>query len=278
MDKLKIYNGLVIACKILFVLAGLGVLAGIKEGEWSAGILLALIFAIPGCICFGICCKIEKDYNDACKAETQKKLNEKKAMYESVLPIAESAYEDIRATLEKPEKTEIIRVLRYSTVDELLLAQADGDYWKDLTKHCHIWIHVNDEFESLSTLCLLETIGEFRSFVNDWPHVFTDNKDVNQYVYRKYIPFRDINQFRVYGNISQSISVFGGETGSYTGVSVNGIGFGEVQHNPVRIANNIHDNRFVVLHYKNVFDDADVILFPISELHKLIKLIPQFEK
>lgn len=200
-------------------------------------------------------------------------LDEKLDTYESVKSTAYEAYQKVCNILEKPVQTCRIDTLLSESLQEITELQAEGVFWKNLTRQCDCWTAVNKE-TNVGAFCIIETIECFDEKVARLPNSFKTDENSFRNVWRKYIPFTNVLFFTVIGDVSLTSTVTGGDA-TYRGVCVNGIGIGEWEVDPIQIQNKEHDNRMVALVYTDHGEEC-LLFFPIEELPRLQFLLPQF--
>lgn len=222
--------------------------------------------------------KREKHYlivRDLEHKQRMQALDEKLDTYESVKATAYEAYQKVCNILEKPVQTHRIDTFLSDSLQEITELQAEGDFWKTLTRQCECWTEGNAE-TYVGALCIIETIECFDEKVARLPNSFKTDKDSCRNVWRKYIPFSNILFFTVIGDVSLTSTVTGGDA-TYHGVSINGVGIGEWKVDPIQIQHKEHDNRMIALVYKDHGEECS-LFFPIDILPKIQALIPQFSQ
>ncbi len=208
--------------------------------------------------------------------QRMKKLDERLNAYNSVKDIASAAYHKVCDMLRKPEHTYHIEVFANESFQEICEQQAEGDWWKTLTRPCECWIDMKSKEHNIGSFCLLETFENFDAKVSRLPDFFKSDEEAFRNVWRKCIPFSDILYYTIIGDVSVTSSVSGGDA-TYHGVTVNGIGFGEWDVDPIQIHHKEHDQRMVTLLFTDCGEECS-LFFPVGMLPRLRLLIRQFEK
>lgn len=260
-----------IVMKILLGLSALGFVAGILQGELLAGILCALIFLVPAGILFIISYHQEKKAEEKRKSEVNTKLQEKQDRIAKVLPMVKSVYDTVYASMGCRSQVEHIDILWFNSIAELNEHQRNGDYWKSCVRNCHIWISNCGDANGERTLYLLETYERVVNAVTTLPHAFETEHDVDSMIWRRVIPFSSIIGLESLGNVSQTTKITGGENITYRGISINGIGFGQFEIDPIKIEQEFRDTRFVALKYTD--GSEQLLMFPREEIPKLLKIL-----
>lgn len=190
-----------------------------------------------------------------------------------VAPMIESFYTTLMSEYPKPDCILSVNIIRARNTNDLeTLKNNLPDEWSTCTDHFDCWI--KDD-----VLYIILPKDEALAKARNTPAAYdTDEKICNAFRHWA-IPFDSILYYKAVGEVIQTERIVGGGNISYTGVSVNGIGFGELKHDPVITAPEIHDDRYVVLYYQ---EDAEkplqTIYFCYDALDTLIRLIPQFER
>lgn len=261
-----------IALKILLGLSALGLIAGVLQGEILAGVLCALIFLLPAGIIFIIAYNREMKAEESRKKSVNAKLQEKQDHVNKILPMVKRVYDMTYTLMKCKPQAEHIAILRFNSIADLKAQQEDGDFWKACVRDCYMWISngLNDNSEYM--LCLLETYEAVVNTVMTLPQIFATENDVKSLIWRRVIPCTSITGLESLGDVSQKAKITGRENITYRGISINGIGFGQFEIDPIKIEQEFRDTRFVALKY-TIDNSEQMILFPREEISKLLQIL-----
>lgn len=198
---------------------------------------------------------------------------ERQKEYDLVAPMIESFYSSLMNTWHEPEIKLSAKVIRAKNASDLAsIKEILPDEWSTWADNCDCWIGEN-------TLYILLPLRQALAMAHESPFAYnTKDKICNSFPHWA-IPFENIHYYQAAGDVLHTEKIVGGGNISYTGVSVNGIGFGEIKHDPITTSSELHDSRYVVLYYR---DDAahpmQTIYLCYDSLDTLVRLIPQYEK
>lgn len=206
-------------------------------------------------------------------------MEEKRIKFESAKPNIQAAHEKWCQCFKKPAQTQTIKILNYSSFEQVLAAQNEDDLWNAFPRICDCWIGTNDLLEK-PCFYILDTHQYIESRAQSFPDHFTTPDMAFSQFFRLMMTMNDIVSYTVVGNIFSTQHVSGGNIGHFIGASVNGIGFGEfVGGSPLKVENNLHDHRFILLSFHDYRDDKNgeisTLFFTIDSLEVLLSLIPQ---
>ena len=263
---------LLLASKILGYLTVLGFIAGVFTGEFLVGILTALLFAVPAAICIIISLILDKKEQKIDEEIFAAERQEKELKYEENKNIALEAYEKVCDVIHKPAITYPIEIFTFTSDIEMEILQSKGQWWKNSVRTCDCWLLMVSEEYKVGALCFLESFGSFDRKVRTKPNEFSDIETSVGHVWREIIPIHDIIGLSIVGDVETTSTVSGGDA-KYLGVSVNGIGFGEWQVDPVRVRHDIHDKRVLELKYNNDENEIRSIYFPLESADVLEQIM-----
>lgn len=198
---------------------------------------------------------------------------EREREYNLVIPMIDEFYAAILATWQMPSNTLIAGVIRAKSANDLgSLKEILPNEWTTWADDCNCWT-------AEDTLYIVLPQSEALAKAKNTPAAYNTEEKICSAFPHWAIPFDCIRYYKAVGDVIQTERIVGGGNVSYTGVSVNGIGFGELKHDPVISAPEIQDDRYIVLYYQ---EDAEkplqTIYFCYDALNTLIRLIPQFER
>lgn len=221
--------------------------------------------------------RIQNKHSQKIVAEYEEKQRqrdiEREREYALVDPLVENFYSSILTEWKKSNDILSVKVIRAKTANDLeKVKEILPDEWTSWADDCDCWI--KDD-----VLYILLSQRQALTNARSTPTAYNTEEKIRSSFPHWAIPFDNIHYYKVVGNVFQTEKVVGGGNASYTGVSVNGIGFGELQHDPVITMSEINDSRYVVLYYRdNAESPLQTVYFCYDSLDTLIRLIPQFEK
>ncbi len=206
------------------------------------------------------------------KKQQQRDL-ERQNEYDLVAPMIASFYSSLMNTWCDPKIKLTAKVIRAKNASELeKIKEVLPDEWSTWADICDCWIGENKLYILLPLSQALATAYESPFAYN------TKDKICNGFPHWA-IPFENIHYYKAVGDVLHTEKIVGGGNVSYTGVSVNGIGFGEIKHDPITTLSELHDSRYIVLYYRNDAESPlQTIYFCYDSLDALVRLIPQYEK
>lgn len=157
------------------------------------------------------------------------------------------AHQHISNVFEKPDDAEYVFVMNKS-----------GTY------PCECWV---DQMRTM--FFLLRLCNSVESDIKN------NGTDMSAALYWKGIALSDIQYIRTGGRVFDSVSQVSGGSGGYLGVSVGGIGFGELKYKPAVYKTETHDSRTVDLYFTNNGGEVERIPFTHGSLEALLKVIPE---
>ena len=190
-----------------------------------------------------------------------------------VAPMIESFYTTLMSEYPKSDCILSANIIRARNTNDLeTLKNILPDEWSTCTDRFDCWI--KDD-----VIYIILPKDEALAKARNTPAAYDTDEKICSAFRHWAIPFDSILYYKAVGDIFQTERIIGGGNVSYTGVSVNGIGFGELKHDPVITKSEINDSRYVVLYYRgNAESPLQTIYFCYDSLDTLIRLIPQFEK
>lgn len=256
--------------KALLVLALLGFIAGIFNASFLAAILCALLFLIPAGIIFMILYFRETKAELAKKQDRDFRLQKKKEAIDDIMKFIKPVYDRVYEAMGCNPYTRSLYIFTYQNVAEFCALQSEGEFWRNLTRDCYCWLKKDTETGEY-LLCLLESFDNVVASINRLPSAFDSEENAMAMIWRRIIPVNSILRLESIGGISQSTSVTGGDKITYRGISVNGIGFGEYDYDPIEIEYKTKDTRFAALRYNDGIEQT--LLFPLDSIQTLIDTI-----
>ena len=221
--------------------------------------------------------RIQNKHSQIIVAEYEEKQRqrdiERERDYDLVAPLVENFYSSILTERKTSNNMFSVKVIRAKTANDLeKVKEILPDEWTSCADDCECW--VKDD-----VLYILLPKSQALVNAHNTPTAYNTEEKICSAVPHWVIPFGNIHYYKVVGNVFHTKKVVGGGNVSYTGVSVNGIGFGELKHDPVITMSEINDSRYVVLYYRdNAESPLQTVYFCYDSLDTLIRLIPQFEK
>ncbi len=245
-------------------------------------IVIVLIVVMIAVVFIWLCLQGKKELRQKQKEHDEKfsqAMEERTRQYERFYPIVDRKYKELCKLFEKPNQTTMINVSKFTSFSEIESAQQEcGSSWVGISRTCDMWR--TKVMDIVDVLYILETYDAVDKNLKQFIHVYAANglneENADSIIYRKIVPVNDILFFEAIGDIEYRNIVSGGGNATYFGMSVNGIGFGEIKHDPIDIKTISEDKRAVVLYYKNEDGEGNMLFFPLSELSKLIQLLPEY--
>lgn len=245
-------------------------------------IVIVLIAVMIVVVFIWLCLQGKKELRQQQKEHDEKfsqAMEERTRQYERFYPIVNRKYKELCKLFEKPNQTTMVNVSKFTSFPEVESAQREcGNSWIGINRTCDMWR--TKITGMVDVLHILETYEAIDKDLKQFVHIYTANglneENVDNIIYRRIIPVSSILFFEAIGDIEYRNIVSGGGNATYFGISVNGIGFGEIKHDPIDIKTISEDKRAVVLYYKNEDGEGDMVFFPLSELSKLIQLLPEY--
>lgn len=218
----------------------------------------------------------ERKMADICTEYAEKERQrdlEMQHIYTLVAPMIEDFYATFLSEYPNPDYILSANIIRSRNANELeKLKNILPDEWTNCSDRFECWTKDN-------ALYIILPKDDALTKARHAPAAYNTQEKICSAFAHWAIPFDNIHYYKVVGNVFQTEKVVGGGNASYTGVSVNGIGFGELKHDPVITRSEIKDSRYVVLYYRdNAESPLQTIYFCYDSLDTLIRLIPQFEK
>lgn len=182
-------------------------------------------------------------------------------------------YAEICENWHRPDDPLSADRLRFQTEADLQHAQATlPNEWFMWADNCDCWL-CNE------MLYFLEQFSSIKESAENFPEQFDTEEKIESSLFHISIPLENIHYFKENGELIRSQRTVLPASTSYTGVSVNGIGFGDVTHTPEVTVPRLLDSRYVTLYYRIEGKSAlQTLYFGHDSLETLIRLIPQFEK
>lgn len=175
----------------------------------------------------GIVMRKVKDPLIVLRAEIDKKNDEKEQHYAKyVLPVLEKAHYSLCKELEKPNSPLMLDVFAFK--DEIELQQTQiklPDQWSNWPNTCYCWTN-NGVFY------ILETLESVEKRAKICPDHYKTLESAKSQIRNLLIPIDSIHYYKVKGDVVRSERTLIPPDISYSGISVNGIGFGEVKTTP----------------------------------------------
>lgn len=213
-----------------------------------------------------------KDFAECEEKERQRDI-ERQHQFTLVATMIEDFYDTLLSEYPKPDCILSANIIRARNTNDLeTLKNILPDEWLTCTDRFDCWIKDN-------VLYIILPKDEALAKARNTPAAYNTDEKICSAFRHWAIPFDSILYYKAVGDIFRTERIIGGGNISYTGVSVNGIGFGELKHDPVITMSEINDSRYVVLYYQdNAENPLQTIYFCYDSLDTLIRLIPQFEK
>lgn len=193
-----------------------------------------------------------------------------------VEPIAHAGYQRLCNEWNMPENPLTVELLAVETEKELLELQMKlPEQWCNWPYICHCWA-TGDMFYILETEASVSMGMKSESFLSDTEYKVTEQlKQIKRFA----IELNDIHYFKQKGELIRSQRTIVGGEAAYTGATVNGIGFGEVNYRPPLTVPDMKDSRYIVLYYhQQGVAELQTLYFGYDTWDMLVRIIPQFEK
>lgn len=217
--------------------------------------------------------QLHREVEELEKKATAKKVAQLKLYSETVETNLLTFYTNLYTEWRKPNQATVVTLLRFRAQSDLNHAQVTlPDEWMLWSDSCLCWANCN-------TLYLLMDKDRAIEQAKQRPAHYGNMDMIATQVPHKAIPFENIHYYKVCGELFQYTETLHTGGMSYSGASVNGIGFGEVSYTPPVTAQKKNDKRYIVLYYQEENQaELQTLYFPYDALDTLIRVIPQFEK
>ena len=214
--------------------------------------------------------KVLEEYDARKKAEENVRMRQ---YTDSVEIHLNDFYSSMITQWNKPQNPLTVDILRYKSEKEIAHAQSSiPNEWFLFADSCECWIF-NDMFY------ILEQMDKASEKAKSNPESFDSPDKISESIVHIVIPLSNIHYFKSNGMLTQSERTVIPGSVSYTGVSVNGIGFGEVKHTPELTVPDLKDSRYITLYYRvEETDELQALYLGYDSLDTLICVLPQFEK
>jgi len=191
----------------------------------------------------------------------------------TIEPILAQAYQTLCQNFQQPDHFLTVDILNVTSEKELqFLQQQLPEQWCAWPVTCSCWVNS-------STLYILETFDSCVSKAKLSPDLYATLEMAQDQIKHISIPLDAIHYYKAKGDIIRSQRTAVHENTSYSGISVNGISFGEVKTTPALILPKILDTRYIVLYYQtHGEDELQALYFGYDSLDALIRIIPQHER
>lgn len=257
------------------VLGGIGFIYGLLQSGFLVGLLTSLVFFIPAIVCLLVALKYEKE----ALAQEQEQLDSEEklrtALIAQNLQHAVTAYAILGKLYNKQENVYQLDVFHYNSIDAIQIIRNDNRSWQDYLRKCDCWIAPPQSNQQNGSLVIIETSEEVAAKVGQRPENFSDVECATNAIWHVHIPLNQIIHYSIVGNINATSNVHGGDF-TYRGLSLNGIGFGTTEIDPITIEHQISDDRMIELVYMENCS-AERILFQPDALPVLRTLIPKLK-
>lgn len=192
--------------------------------------------------------------------------------FDTVAPILQSTYQDCCDVLGKPEGTLTLDVLTVTNEKELEEIQKKlPEQWNNWPDGCHCWVKDRAFY-------ILETFNAAEEKAKRSPDAYDTPEKIKRRLRNIAIPLDKIHYYKAKGELIHSQRAVLPASASYSGVSMNGVGFGEIETTPEIAVPQIFDTRYIVLYYRsNDVDELQTLYFGYDSLDALIRVIPQYE-
>lgn len=193
--------------------------------------------------------------------------------FDSVAPVLQSTYQDFCDEMGKPESTLTLDVLTVTNERELQEIQEKlPEQWSNWPDICHCWVKDN-------TFHILETLASIEEKAKRSPDTYDTPEKIKKRLKNIAIPLDKIHYYKAKGELIHGQRTVLPSSVSYSGASVNGVGFGELETTPEITVPQIFDTRYIVLYYwTSDVHELQGLYFANDSLDTLIRVIPQFEK
>lgn len=235
---------------------------------------MAVLFLF-GIVIFVVYVFVEADNNEKQRQQLRIKQAEKerknREYFEEYIEIPlKSFYTKLELYWNRPDSPAMItRLLAFDEDDLVYEQQIHGQKWRSVLSHrCECWI--DDDI-----LYFLDPYDSVKQRAIEYPQTYSTDTAIASSVYRCAIPLTNLQQLIGGGEILYSSEVVSPGSSTYTGVTVNGISFGEITHTPDVVKTSRNDFRYIILEYEDdefeiqkiffTYESADILL---NELEK----------
>ncbi len=182
-------------------------------------------------------------------------------------------YDELSASWHRPDSPLPVDRLRFNTEAGLQHAQATlPNEWFLWADDCDCWIYDN-------ALYILEQLSSVKVKAENYPEQFDTEEKIKSRLFHICIPLDKIHYFKEAGELIHSQHTVLPGSSSYTGVSVDGIAFGEMKHTPEVTVPKILESRYITLYYHIDGETAlQSLYFGHDSWNTLVRLIPYLEK
>lgn len=188
-------------------------------------------------------------------------------------PILAQAHQTLCQNFQPPDHFLTVDILNVNSEKELqFLQQQLPEQWCAWPVTCSCWVNSG-------ILCIPETFDSCVSKAKLSPDLYDTLEMAQDQIKHISIPLDTIHYYKAEGKIIHSQRTIAPESTSYSGISVNGISFGEVKTTPALTLPKILDMRYTVLYYQaHDKDELQSLYFGYDSLDALIRIIPQHER
>lgn len=245
----------------------------------DAVITLFLVFAfvIAGALLLifvsGTLMKHSQNKLESCRKEVDFLNAQRELRYlNDIEPILIQTHQALCAKWHRPAHFLTVDILAVNSEKELYaLQQQLPEQWCAWPTVCSCWVNDN-------ILYILETFDSSVSKARLSPDLYVTLETAQEQIQHIAIPLTSIYYYKAKGDIIRSQKTVVPESTSYSGVSVNGIGFGEVKTTPALTLPEIRDTRYIVLYYRvRGKEELQTLYFRYDSLDTLVRIIPQYE-
>lgn len=238
--------------------------------------VFALVIAVSLLLIFvsGILMKRSQNKLEICRKEIDILNTQRDLRYlNDTEPLLIQAHQVLCQEWQRPDHSLTVDLLAVNSEKELQsLQQQLPEQWCAWPTTCSCWVNN-------SILYILETFDSCVSKAKLSPDLYATLEMAQDRIKHISIPLDATHYYKAKGDIIRSQRTVVHENTSYSGISVNGISFGEVKTTPALTLSKILDMRYIVLYYQvHDKDELQSLYFGYDSLDSLIRIIPQHER
>ena len=173
-----------------------------------------------------------------------------------------------------PDKPLVVELLRFKSEEEIKHFQVQlPDEWFRWADECYCWRKGNYFY-------LLKTKDSAETLAKQNPDQWDTVDKIKEHVIHITIPVKDIYGFSANGAFHHSVRTVGSGNITYTGVSVNGIGFGEIKQDPTFVLPDVKDTRYITLFYYagESHTELQTLYLGGESIETLTRILPEYKR
>ena len=236
-------------------------------------VIVGLIFLVVAIFIDNRNRRVTRDLlNDMAERDKARQAASDQEYREKIYPVLKEYYDSLCTAMCKPSNTSTVNLLRADTEEDILYMQAMLPHeWWNWSDVCDCWC--DDE-----KLNILQSFDTLEQLIKNNTSAYNSDYKIKQAVRHFVIPLKDIQGCTLKGEIHHSEKTVIPAQTTYTGATVNGIGFGELKTRPAVTVPQVTNTQYVALSfYENNSNNLRTLFFNSDSLNPLIQSIPQLK-